>query len=273
MIRVGSTGTEQISQSQKSCFQIYGSSLSLRSGTADVVKCVCKDVLCVRLQDVLQASTALSVLRCVAVRTGPTVTTSAVSVPAGRASSDRAVSSVSVHTSLHQTFSFTDVRISGDNPINCRQTIAVWSVHPAVRSEGVLKLCSLRRVSGGDVWLRLPAAVWVYEQRHLRLRDGNLLLQHRLQRHPLRPGWEMMALHGGRRTYLWLSDECLKLPLPAALDESWYRKMLEEHVHTVFKKKLQRLWWSHKSAGFIYITVGRSSLSHHSLFHIQCIIV
>lgn len=97
-------------------------------------------------------------------------------------------------------------------------------MHPAVRSDGVLNLCSLCRVSGGDVWLRLPAAVWVYEQRHLRLRDGNLLLQHRLQRHPLRPGWEMMALHGGRRTCLWLSDECLKLLLPVGLHESWYIK-------------------------------------------------
>lgn len=71
----------------------------LKSGT-------CKDtwLLCIPLQAVRRVSTALSVLKCVAVRTGRTVTTSADSVPAERASSDRAVSSVSVctPTSVHQ---------------------------------------------------------------------------------------------------------------------------------------------------------------------------
>lgn len=35
---------------------------------------------------------------------------------------------------------------------------------------------------------------------------------------------------------------------------------------------MQRLSWSHTSAGFIHVTVYRNGLSHHSLFHIQCII-
>lgn len=35
---------------------------------------------------------------------------------------------------------------------------------------------------------------------------------------------------------------------------------------------IQRLSWSHTSAGFIHAKVYRNGLSHHSLFHIQCII-
>lgn len=49
---------------------------------------------------------------------------------------------------------------------------------------GFAMLCP-SRMSSRDVRLRLPAAVRVHEQRHVRLRDGDVLLQHRLQRHPL----------------------------------------------------------------------------------------
>lgn len=49
---------------------------------------------------------ALSALRCVAVRTERTVTTSVDSVRVGRASSDRAVNSVSAHTSSLAAFGF-----------------------------------------------------------------------------------------------------------------------------------------------------------------------
>lgn len=61
-------------------------------------------------QVVLRVSTAPCVLRCAAARMAPTVTTSAASAPAGRASLGRAVSSVSadtksqIRTGLFQVF-------------------------------------------------------------------------------------------------------------------------------------------------------------------------
>lgn len=74
----------------------------LKSGTCKAVVVV---VVVVPLQAVRRVSTALSVPRCAAVRTGRTATTSADSVPAGRASSDRAASSVSVNMLLLLLFS------------------------------------------------------------------------------------------------------------------------------------------------------------------------
>lgn len=117
-------------------------------------------------------------------------------------------------------------------------------------------------MSRGDVWLRLPAAVWVHEQRHVWLRDGNLLLQHRLQRHPLWPGWErswtMMTMS------VW---SCFSLLVYV----KWNNKMSAEHACTLFlemkkmtieywkcfyKIKLQSVvWWTNISAVFIHFIV------------------
>ena len=120
---------------------------------------------CFRPQVARAASMAPAVPRCAAARTAPTATTSAAGVPAGRASWGRAASSVSL-----------------------RLPFPLFSLLLRDFFFLLLVFFSSSRVSGRDVRLRLPAAVRVHEQRHVRLRDGDVLLQRGLQRDPLRPG-------------------------------------------------------------------------------------
>ncbi len=144
------------------------------------------------------------------------------------------------------------------------------------------------RVSCWDVWLRLPATVWVYEQRHLRLRDGNLLLQHRLQRHPLWPGWELMAPYGGMRVFDAASFCWLRCRFKWIIKNKMTRDEGSAHIR-IFRNskedsdtkicirwwkrfckiKVQRvLWWTNTSAVFVpHFAVSKNFLSCWTFFY------